>query len=125
MICSLILLTSCIPSSVVARDTKLEDSIYSIMIDKDIEEININSLTDFNWEKAFIFPPYTTQESMNDQLGIDYIDSSNISSRDDINVIIFLNKGKVTRIAEIARRYGDLVTDTLTPTNDSIKIKRE
>lgn len=42
---------------------------------------------------AFHFTPYTTQEGINEQLAVDFIDQSNIDSRDDIYLLVFLNGG--------------------------------
>jgi hypothetical protein len=67
IIFSLLLLMGCNHSSV-QQNKELEESIYSIVEDKNISEININSLTDFDWDKAFLFGPYTTQESIEEQL---------------------------------------------------------
>lgn len=111
----------------VQQHTKLEKSIYSIVEDNNISEINISSLTNFDWDKAFLFAPYTTQESLKEQLGVDYKDPSNIDIRDDIYLLIFLNGKKVIHYAEVNRQQSNFTTggkEYLTPSNDSIIIGR-
>lgn len=109
------------------HNTKLEDSIFSIVEDKNKNEINIKPLADFDWDKAFLFEPYTTQGSIDKQLGIHFKDPSNMDMRDDIYLMIFLNEGKVIQYAEIKRQYADFFIGSkeyLTPSDATIKIKR-
>ena len=90
IIFSLLLLVGCSQSNV-QQNTELEESIHSILEDKSLTEININALTNFDWNKAFLFAPYTTQEGIEEQLGIDFKDPSKIDIRDDIYLLVFLN----------------------------------
>ncbi|MEI4771995.1 hypothetical protein WAX74_20575 [Psychrobacillus sp. FJAT-51614] len=126
IIFSLLLLVGCSQSNV-QQNTKLEESIHSIVEDKNISEININSLTNFDWDKAFLFAPYTTQESIEEQLGVDFKDPSKIDIRDDIYLLVFLNGKKVVHYAEVNRQQYDFSIgekEYLTPSNDSINIDR-
>jgi uncharacterized protein YxeA len=126
IILSLLLLVGCSQSSV-QQNTELEESIYSIVEDKNISEININSKTNFEWDKSFLFEPYTTQESIEEQLGVDFKDPSKIDIRDDIYLLVFLNENKVVHYAEINRQQSDFFVgenEYLTPTNASIYIER-
>lgn len=125
IIFSLLLLVGCSQSSV-QQNRELEESIHSIVEDKNISEININSLTNFDWDKAFLFAPYTTQKSIDEQLGIDFKDPSKIDIRDDIYLLVFLNDNKVVHYAEINRQQSDFSVgekEYLTPSNASINIK--
>lgn len=109
------------------QNLDLEESIYSIVEDKNNSDIHLTSLTDFDWDKAFLFEPYSTQKSINEQLGIDYEDPSKIGIRDDIYLLIFLNEGKVVHYAEINRQQCSFYieeNDYLTPTNDLLYIER-
>lgn len=126
IILSLLLLVGCNQSSV-QHNTDLEESIHSIVGDKNISEININSLTNFDWDKAFLFEPYTTKESIEQQLGVDFKDPSKIDIRDDIYLLVFLNEHKVVHYAEINRQQSDFSIEEkeyLTPAYASINIKR-
>jgi hypothetical protein len=111
----------------VQHNKDLEESIYTIVIDENNSEITIKPLTDFKWDKAFIFEPYTPQEHIEEQLGVDFKDPSNISSRDDIYLLVFLHDEKVIQYAEINRQKSDFSiggSDYITPSKDLIKIER-
>ncbi|NMD72835.1 hypothetical protein HHO41_21675 [Bacillus sp. DNRA2] len=125
-IISLLFLVGCNQSSV-QHNTELEESIYSIVKDKNNREVSIKSLANFNWDKAILFLPYTTQEGINEQLGVDFKDPSNIDMRDDIYLLVFLNDNKVVQYAEINRQKSDFSIEEkefLTPSNDLINIER-
>ena len=121
----LILLESFIQNSL-QHNTKLEASILSIVKADKVDKIDIHSLTDFTWDKAFIFQPYTDQERINEQLSVRFKDPSNIDIRDDIYLLVFLNEDKVVQYAEINRQQSDFhwVHKYLTPTNSLLTIER-
>lgn len=109
------------------HNKELEESISTAIQQNNTEEIDLNAFTDFTWNKAFIITPYTSQKSINEQLGFKFKDSSNIASRDDINLILFVENGKVIHFVKIPR-YADLIADNddgLTPLNSMIKIKKQ
>ncbi|MBH0158337.1 hypothetical protein IHV10_18295 [Fictibacillus sp. 5RED26] len=120
----LLLLTGC---SRVTHNTDLENSIQSIVKDKNKSQINIDSLANFEWDKGYLFPPYTAEESMEKQMGVNFKDRSNIYSRDDIYLLVFLNNEKVVQYAEIKRNQSDFsidATEYITPAKALIKINR-
>ncbi|MGG2028013.1 hypothetical protein AB1282_20135 [Gottfriedia sp. S16(2024)] len=126
VIFSLYLLVGCSVSNV-KQNKKLEESIHSVVENKSKSEIDISSLAKFTWEKAFIFLPYTTQESIDKQLEVHFKDLSNIDMRDDIYLLVFLNEGKVIQYAEINRQQSDFSIGEkkyLTPSSASINIIR-
>ncbi|MEH7331065.1 hypothetical protein V7161_00090 [Neobacillus drentensis] len=126
VIFSLYLLVGCSDSNVL-QNKKLEEFIYTVVEDKSKSEIDITSLAKFTWDKAFIFPPYTTQVSIDEQLDVHFKDPSNIDTRDDIYLLVFLNKGKVVQYEEIKRQKSDFSVGEkkfLTPSSASIKIVR-
>jgi uncharacterized protein YxeA len=123
----LIFLVGCSQSNV-QHNTDLEDSIYSIVEDKNISEISIKSLTTFDWDKAFLFASYSTQEGIEEQLGTDFENPSNINTRDDIYILVFLNGDKVVQYVEIERQGSDFSVGEkghLTPSDDVITIERQ
>ena len=126
IIFSLLLLVGCSQSSL-QQNTELEETIHSVIKDKNISEINTNSLTNFDWDKAFLFAPYTTQESIEEQLDVDFKDPSKIDIRDDIYLLVFLNDNKAVHYAEINRQQSEFSLgekEYLTPSNASINIER-
>jgi len=126
---SFLLLTGCNDSNI-KRNTEFEQDIQSALImvsDNSDSEIYINALVNFEWDKAFLIKPYTSQEEIKEQVGVKFKDQSNISSRDDIYLLIFLNQDKVIQYVEIDRlktsfSLGD--KEYLTPSNDVIYIER-
>jgi hypothetical protein len=120
------LLVGCSVSNV-QQNKKLEESIHSVVENKSKNEIDISSMAKFTWDKAFIFPPYTTQESIDEQLDVHFKDPSNIDMGDDIYLLVFLNEGKVVQYANIKRQQSDFSVGEkkfLTPSSASIKIVR-
>ena len=123
---SLLFLVGCNQSSV-QHNKELEESIYSIVEDQNNSEVSIKSLANFNWDKAILFAPYTTQEGINEELGVDFKDPSNIDMRDDIYLLVFLSDSKVVSYAEINRQQSDFSIgekEYITPSNDLISIER-
>ncbi|WP_336046899.1 hypothetical protein [Solibacillus ferritrahens] len=126
---SLLLLMGCNDSSI-KRNTELEEKLHSSIImvsDNSTSAHYIDTFTDFKWENAYLFQPYTTQADIEKQLGVEFKDPSNIGSRDDIYLLVFLNQGKVVQYAEIERlrtnfSLGD--KESLEPSNDIIYIER-
>ncbi|TXC92850.1 hypothetical protein FS935_01230 [Metabacillus litoralis] len=121
---SLLILVGCNQSSGVQENIELEKSIYEIVEDENNSEIRIDSLTSFNWDKAIVFPPYTTHETIKEKLGVDYKDQSGIGSRDDIYLLVFLYENTVVQYAEIQRQRSDFSVKELSPSNDLIEIIR-
>ncbi|ALX49497.1 hypothetical protein [Lentibacillus amyloliquefaciens] len=89
------------------RSEDLEESINSVVEDKSKGEIDVNAYTNFDWEKAFLFTPYSTTESIEEQLETSFKDKSNIHIRDDIYLLVFLNEDEVVQYAEIKRQGSD------------------
>jgi len=113
----------------VPRNKNLEQSIEAAMKnkakDEDRIEVDIVSLTNFDWDQAFLFTPYTPQESIDEQLKIHFKDPSNIDTRDDIYLMIFMKDDKVVQYAEINKEEAYLSMGEegyLTPTKANIDI---
>lgn len=112
----------------VKHNKDFEKSIYSMVKDDNNREIEVDSIADFKWDKAYLFEPYSPEEHIEKQLGVKYDDPSNISSRDDIYLIVFLHEGKVVQYAEINRQKGYFSTrgkEYLSPSEDVLMIERQ
>ncbi|WP_258549638.1 hypothetical protein [Rossellomorea aquimaris] len=95
--------------------------------DQDNKVIKVRSLADFKWGKAYLFEPYTPEEYIEKQLGVEFEDPSNIRSRDDIYLMVFLNEDKVVQYAELKRQRTSFSIgekDYLSPSEDVLKIER-
>jgi hypothetical protein len=119
---SLSLLVSC--SLGVRHNQDLEQSIQSAQ--KKDSKVNLNELTDFTWDKAYLFPPYTPQATINEKLGFTFNDPSDIKNRDDIYLLIFVKEEKVVQYAEVSRKYGELIPkkEIITPSHATLKVTR-
>ncbi|ADU32240.1 hypothetical protein [Evansella cellulosilytica] len=109
------------------QNKDLEKAIYSIVENDENDVIKIAAITDFNWDKAFLFEPYTPQQHMEEKLGVKYKDRSNISMRDDIYLLVFLHEEKVVQYAEMNRQRNSFSIgnkEYLTPDNDTVYIDR-
>ena len=118
-----LLLAGC---SQVQQNTDLEKSIDSIVTDENNCEIGVKSLTSFDWEKAFLFPPYMTEEGMEERVGVQFNDPSNLNRRDDIYLLVFMNDEKVNQSVEVERHGADFTIgeeEYLTPSEDVIQIE--
>ena len=129
VIFSLLLLAGCTDSKI-ERNTKLESdfkSLISMVSDKSDSKININPFVDFEWDKAFLISPYTSQEEKEKKIGVSFNDPSNIYSRDDIYLLIFLHNEKIVQYAEINRQQSNISlgeVEYLTPSNDFVFVIR-
>ncbi len=106
----------------------LEEAIYTVVEDENNREISVGALTDFKWDQAFLFEPYTPDEQMEKELGVEFEDPSNLRSRDDIYLLVFMDDGKVIQYAEVDRQGSDFSiggVEYLTPEQDVIEISRD
>jgi uncharacterized protein YxeA len=120
----LLLLAGC---SNVQHNTDLGNSILSLVENNNNNDISLTQMTSFDWEKAFLFSPYSTQGEIEKQLGVNFNDPSNINMRDDIYLLVFINDDKVVQYVEVERQGADFTiegNEYLTPAEDRIKIDR-
>lgn len=123
----MLLLLIVVGCSFTVRNSNLEDAISSIVLDETKNEISVNSLTDFDWEKAFLFTPYFPETDMKEMLGTEFFNLSCIDYRDDIYLLVFLKEGEVVQYAEMERHSTNFSLGEkkhLTPTDNVISIQR-
>ncbi|UKJ43871.1 hypothetical protein [Lysinibacillus sp. ACHW1.5] len=88
--------------------------------------VSLNKLTDFDWEKAQIFGPYTTKDVIEETMDIQFKGSiSGLDVREDICLLVFVKEGHAIKTAVLYRDMGDYSTKNgmLTPDNDLLSIK--
>jgi hypothetical protein len=109
------------------RHKELERSLHTAL-QSDVHNVNIASLTDFQWDKAYVFPPYTPVEVMRDNLGIQsYKDWSGLGFRDDINLLVFLHGDQIVHYAEMNIKDGHFVQNeelSFTPSHATLPVQR-
>jgi len=90
--------------------------------------VKIRSLTNFQWDKMYVFTPYTPIAEINRTLGFEWEDaaSTGIDRRDDINLIVFVNSGKVVTLIAHPRIHGEFSVgdqkNVFTPESASFEI---
>jgi hypothetical protein len=72
-------------------------------------EISLKDLTEFTWDRVHIFTPYTPNERIDKELGYVWYPARIIGmyQRDDINLLVFTNAGKVVFYVDHPRHHGD------------------
>jgi hypothetical protein len=74
-------------------------------------EVDFAALTDFSWDKLYIFTPYTSAETISRKLGFKWSGANTIEYSESINLIVFVKGSKVVRYLELSREYGDFTVD--------------
>lgn len=87
---------------------------YAFFNRKKIEKKDQNSVyVDFNkdlhmhFDHVFLFPPYTVEKEQKKVLGQEWkkIQNIGIANRDDINLLIFVQNGKISNTILLPREY--------------------
>ena len=89
-----------------------EDPILAKQIEEQaadgVTKISLNEWTDFEWDKAMIYGPYTTRNTIEDTLEIKFKGSTHgIESRDDLFLLVFANGGYAVKTVELSRSSFD------------------
>jgi hypothetical protein len=68
------------------------------------------SVTSFEWDRVYVFGPYSTPEQIREQLGFDWpaAEDSKIEDADWMNLLVFVRDGRVVHAYEHDRGNGDL-----------------
>lgn len=109
----------------------IEEKVIKIINSNDsIKEIDITSLTPFNWDELYIFKPYTLIESMDNKLEFDWDIPKNISIlHDEIdNLLVFTKNDSVITYIQWPKNMGDFMrVENLKYSYDSAKfvLKKE
>lgn len=74
-----------------------------------IDKVDLSLLTISNWDRFYIFQPYTVPEKIDKVLGIFWMGArfSDIKSSDQITLLVFTNNTKVVQFLEFPRSAGD------------------
>lgn len=121
----LVMLQGCSKEDV--RNYKIEKAIFEIVADQSKDEIDLLQLTEFEWDRAFLFAPYTNQEQINKTLGFSFEDKSQIAISDDIYLLVFTVQNRVSAYAEVDRQQADYTVAgdaSLSPEHPLITIER-
>jgi hypothetical protein len=76
--------------------------------------INIDSLTEFDWDVLYIFKPYTSNRKINKELGEEWLDSEGLSllSSESYTLFVFKKNNKIVNDffvpSKISKEFGFL-----------------
>lgn len=90
-------------------------------------EISLSTLTDFDWEKASVYGPYTTVDVIEESLNVEFKGSINgIDFREDIFLLVFAKGNHAIKTVVLSRKVGNYYEKNgmLTPKNDLLIIKK-
>ena len=91
------------------RSILLEISNY----DKGITKcINFNKINYVQWDRLYIFNPYSTSEEIESKIGTFWLDGrmTKISSNDNIALLLFMEGNSVRQYVEFYRGNGDFTS---------------
>lgn len=92
--------------------------------------IALDSLTSFDWDRVYLFLPFTGEDELRERLGKDWasVAQTGISSRDDIVLLVFVSGGQAVRLVKFPRRIGDFseieVGNGLAPSEARFRVER-
>ena len=71
--------------------------------------VAVSAVTDFAWDKLFIFGPYTPVEKIHAQLGLKWSEAekTHIDSSDTFYLLVFVKGSNVVRHVKLPRTVGD------------------
>ncbi len=85
------LITICSGCSNNSLEAKIENHIKKACNEKDVCIINIKDITDFEWQKMYVFKEGTTLEAINEALGFEYPYFEDIARR-----TVFVSENRIT-----------------------------
>lgn len=104
ILCSLIYL-GINNSNKIKEDVILKNTIIKTVEKSD--QIDFSKITNFEWDKMYIFTPYSNPKDILSKDGINTHNSKfNIEFLDSINMIGFVESNKLVKFIELPRNYG-------------------
>lgn len=92
-----------------SNKTKEDVALKNVIIEtvKKSNEIDFAKITNFEWDKMYIFTPYSIPKDILNNDGISTRNSKfNIEVLDSINMIGFVKSDKLVAFVELPRNYG-------------------
>jgi hypothetical protein len=71
--------------------------------------VTLSSVTDFEWDRCYVFTPYTPLTEIDRNVGVGWSATHNtsIQSSDGIHLLLFLKGTNVVRSIDVNRKYAD------------------
>lgn len=97
--------------STILFSCSLNDKSIESKISEELQnsnELNLSNYNDFDWDSLIILNPYSNIEKIEKEKDINLSDvSTSIEKLDNINLIVFLKKGKAVKYSELHRSIAD------------------
>ncbi len=109
-----ILVLSCGRPDKLESDKSLEESIQQNILSGQAT-LDFKELAQFKWDSLIILTPYSNPERLSDKFDVDFapVEHASIQHRDNINLIIFFDEGKLTKMVEYPRYPGDFANNEI------------
>jgi len=103
-----VVFSSCGQDDRLKTDAELVEKITEVVASGQ-RTLDLGEIADFNWDSLLILTPYLIPDEVEQQFRINLSRTrhSMIESRDDINQLIFFNKGGPINMVEYPRYRGD------------------
>lgn len=89
-----------------SRDTVLAKEIDSLFENGETQ-IDLTELTDFNWTQVAVFVPYTSDEAIEDAMGITFKgDNGGIDLLDDRFLLVFADEKYAVKTVVLSLKHG-------------------
>ncbi|AOV08154.1 hypothetical protein [Sporosarcina ureilytica] len=89
------------------QDTILSKEIHSTLA-QGAKQIDLTTMTVFEWDAVEVFGPYTTNEIIEDSMDIRFKgDNGGIDVLDDRFLLVFADRENAVKTAVLSRKYGD------------------
>lgn len=89
-----------------SQDTVLSKEIDSLLENSETQ-IDLMELTNFNWTQVTVFGPYTSNEVIEDSMGIKFKgDNGGIDILDDRFLLVFADDKYAIKTVVLSREYG-------------------
>ena len=89
-----------------SQDKELAKEI-DVLLEQGETEIDLTSLTDFNWTQVNVFQPYTTNEDIEHIMAIEFKgDNGGIDLLDDRYLLVFANEKRAIKTVVLSRKHG-------------------
>lgn len=90
-----------------SQDTVLAMEIESLLENSETQ-IDLTKLTDFNWTQVGVFGPYTSNEVIEDSMGIKFNgDNGGIDILEDRFLLVFADEKYAVKTVVLSRKYGN------------------
>lgn len=107
IIIAIVILSAVFLGSRASQDMILSKEIHS-MLEQGIKQIDLTTMTDFEWDAVEAFGPYTTNEIIEESMNIRFKgDTGGIEVIENRFLLVFADEKNAVRTVVLSREYGD------------------